>query len=121
MNLLQFQSESKMQLLEYRAQDRIIQSVAFEDAWKGASAEKRKMIEQLISYPGSEYLKKWIKDVSPEGFGALTVKQLRTLASYYRIPKYSRMPKEKLIKELDNAATKTTQRDATTAKNSGGS
>ncbi len=109
MNLLQFQSASKMQLLECRAQDRIVQSSAFKEAWKSAPAEKRRQIEDLISHPDSEYLKKWIKDVSSEGYGALTVKQLRTLASYYRIPRYSRLSKEKLIKELDNAAKKTTQ------------
>ena len=109
MNLLQFQSESKMQLLEYRAQDRIIQSAAFKEAWKEAPVEKRKQIEHLINYPDAEHLKKWIKAVSIDGFHALTVKQLRTLAAYYRISLYSRLPKEKLIKELENAAKKVTR------------
>ncbi len=114
MNLPQFQSASKMQLLEYRAQDRIIQSSTFEEAWKGAPQKRRKQIEYLIGHPDAEYLKKWIKDVSPEGFGALTVKQLRTLASFYCVPKYSRLAKEELVKELKNAAKKATRRNETT-------
>ncbi len=118
MNLPQFQSASKMQLLEIRAQDRIIQSAAFEEAWKGAPAEKRRQIESIIKHPDTEYLKKWIKDVSPDGFGVLTIKQLRTLASYYHISAYSRLSKEKLVEALKNAAKKTTRRDAAVALSS---
>lgn len=102
MTLFKLQEHSRRLVLEYRNQDRIIQSESFEEAWNSASREKRTEISCYLQHPNVDKVKKWIKDVSKHGYQSLTVKELRVLASYFRVSKYSRLHKEQLIKEIED-------------------
>lgn len=116
MKLLKLQSESRRLVLEYRNQDRIFQSEAFEEAWSKATSKQREEIILWLDKPNVNFVKQWIKDIMEIGYHKLTVKELRRLASYYHIPKYSRLLKNQLVEELKKYDAKETAKrhEATT-------
>lgn len=120
MKLLKLQSESRRLVLEYRNQDRIFQSEAFEEAWSKATSKQRDEITYRLLHPDIDFLKKWIKEIMELGYYKLTVKELRRLASYRSIPKYSRLLKDQLIKELEEHDSEETAKRYETASGTGG-
>lgn len=122
MKLLKLQNESRRLVLEYRNQDRIFQSEPFEEAWSKATSKQREEVTYRLLHPDINFIKQWIKEIMELGFNSLTVKELRRLASYYHIPRYSRLLKDQLIKELEkNDAKEIAKRHEATTVESGSS
>ncbi len=100
MKLLKLQSESRRLVLEYRNQDRIFQSEVFEEAWNKATSKQRECVTYRLLHIDVDFIKKWIKEIMELGYYKLTIKELRRLASYHGINKYSRLLKDQLVEEL---------------------
>jgi len=108
MKLLKLQSESRKLVLECRNQDRIFQSEVFEEAWNKSTSKQKDEVVGWLRSPNVNFIKQWVKEINESGFYKLTMKELRRLASYCRIPKYSRLLKDQLIKELEDHDPKKT-------------
>ncbi len=84
-------------VLNYRAQDRIFQSVAFKEAWKRTNEDERKYILNFFNDPNSYKLKRWVLKIMVGGLEQYPMGVLRQIASYSGVKNYSRMSKTQLL------------------------
>jgi len=96
----EIQTRHRRLFLDYRSQDRFIQSESFDEAWGCASDDDRKFILRIFNNPNPAVLKRWILKMLCEGFENYSYDELRKLASRHRIAKYSRMSREQLLEVL---------------------
>lgn len=87
-------------VLDFRSQDRFIQSESFAEAWACSSDADRKFILRIFDNPNSAELKRWILRMICEGLEKHSFAELRKMASQYKIKKYSRMSREQLLEIL---------------------
>lgn len=87
--------------LDFRSQDRLIQSEVFAEAWNRADEDKRKYVLNLLSKPDPYKLKRWILSIMVGGLDQYPIKILRQIASYNQIKNYSRMTKTQLLSILN--------------------
>lgn len=97
---IQIQIRHHRQTLDIRAQDRIVQTVLFSEAWTLATREQR--IELLEYVDQFKYIKvkNWISKIMIGTLDRCNMITLRRLARYHRIPNYSRLSKPRLLDEL---------------------
>lgn len=88
-------------LLNYRAQDRIVQSNDFSEAWARADEQQRTNILRVLSNPRSYEAKRWVATMIKEGLDQYPIKILRQIASYHKIMNYSRMSRACLLESLN--------------------
>lgn len=86
--------------LDYRGQDRIIQSELFKEAWNRADEKGRKYVINLFLNPNAYKLKKWVLKIVVGGLNQYPMGMLRQIASYNQIKNYSRMSKLQLLDAL---------------------
>lgn len=86
--------------LDYRNQERLMQSESFLEAWDCASDDDRKYILAIFRNPHPLRLKRWILKMLFEGLEQYPIKILRELASYHKIKNYSRINKDVLLAAL---------------------
>jgi len=96
----EIQTRHSRLLLDYRSQDRFIQSESFAEAWDCASDADRKFILKIFNNPNSVVLKRWILRLLHDGLEKHSYNELRKMASRYKIEKYSRMSREQLLEVL---------------------
>lgn len=87
-------------LLELRAQDRIVQSDLFVEAWNFANIKQRRACHRLLRRLEIIKLKIWISSTLSTDLSAQRIRTLRQLASNHRISGYCNMSKAKLLKIL---------------------
>lgn len=88
-------------LLNYRSQDRIVQSDDFLEAWSRADEIQRKYVLRILSNPKPYEAKRWVAKMIKEGLDQYPIKILRQIASYHKIMNYSRMSRTQLLEALD--------------------
>lgn len=86
--------------LRLRNQNRLIQSMAFLDAWDLFNDVDKDIILDLIEKIDPLMIKRWIRNILYDDFENHTTIELRQLASKNHIKNYSRMTKEELIYTL---------------------
>lgn len=86
--------------LDYRNQERLVQSESFAEAWDCANDDDRKYILTIFKNPHPLALKRWILKMLFEGLEQYPIKILRELASYHKIKNYSRINKDVLLAAL---------------------
>ena len=96
----EIQTRHSRLVLDYRSQNRFIQSESFAEAWDCASDDDRKFILRIFNNPNSAMLKRWILRMICEGLEKYSYDELRKMASQQRIEKYSRMSREQLLAVL---------------------
>ncbi len=87
-------------VLDYRNQERLMQSESFLEAWDCANDDDRKYILAIFRSPNPRILKRWILRMLFEGLEQYPIKILRELASYHKIKNYSRINKDVLLVAL---------------------
>lgn len=97
---VEIQTKHHRLLLDYRSQNRFIQSESFTEAWDCASDDERKFILRIFDHPNSVMLKHWILRMICDGLEKYSYDELRKIASQYKIEKYSRMTREQLLAVL---------------------
>ena len=100
------QSRHHCRTLDFRGQDRIIQSDTFLEAWNHADEDERKNLSRLFNDPSTMKLKYWILKILVGGLGQYPIKILRQLASFHHIKNYSRMTKNSLLHALSEKGVK---------------
>lgn len=93
----EIQSKHHRLVLDYRGQDRIIQSDLFIEAWNRTDEDGRKFILKTFPNPNPYELKKWILKTLIGGLDQYPTSILRQIASYNQIKNYSRMTKIQLL------------------------
>ncbi len=96
----EIQTRHRRLVLDYRSQDRLIQSESFAEAWDCASDDDRKYVLRIFNNPNSSVLKRWILRMLCDELEQYSYDELRQLASQHRIEKYSRMSREQLLEVL---------------------
>lgn len=96
----EIQTQHRRLFLDYRSQNRLIQSESFAEAWGCANDADRKFILRIFNNPNTLTLKHWILRMLCDGFEKYSYDELRQLASQHRIEKYSRMSREQLLEVL---------------------
>lgn len=87
-------------LLNYRKQDRLVQSIDFADAWDEANDEQRKVVLKLLKRGRHKAVRNWITTVFDGELWHHTIHELRAMARKYRIKNYSRLTKHNLIDSI---------------------
>ena len=95
-----FQTRHHFLALDYRNQERLVQSESFAEAWDCANDSDRKYILTIFRSPHPLALKRWILRMLFEGLEQYPIKILRELASYHKIKNYSRINKDVLLAAL---------------------
>lgn len=103
---IEIQSRHHCRTLDFRGQDRLIQSDIFLEAWDRASVEARKDLSRLFNDPGPMQLRAWILKILVGGLEQYPIKILRQLASFHQIKNYSRMTKNSLLHALKEKGVK---------------
>ena len=88
-------------LLNYRSQDRIIQSDDFCEAWNRADEIQRKCILKILNNPRPYEAKRWVATMIKEGLDQYPIKILRQIASYHEVKNYSRLSRAQLLEILE--------------------
>ncbi len=91
-------------LLEFRRQDYIIQTEAFEAAFESATIEQRVTIFCCMVIPNPDKLRHWVTKIMLGG--NVTMPVLKEIAKINQIPHYSRMSKFELLDALAIAGVK---------------
>lgn len=97
---VEIQNKHHRLVLDYRSQNRIIQSETFMEAWNHASEDERKFMLNCFNVPNACKLKSWILKIMVGGLEQYPIRVLRQIASYQRIKNYSRMTKANLLDAL---------------------
>ncbi len=97
----EIQSKHHRLVLNYRGQDRFIQSELFVEAWNHANEDERKFILNIFPNPNPYELKRWILKTIIGGLEQYPVNILRQLASYHRVMNYCRMTRAQLLEALE--------------------
>ena len=97
---LAFQIEIRRRTLDTRAINRLVQTEAFEKAWKAASHDERTKMASAINDVDLDFVRVWIRAVNRKTLIDLSIRDLRNLASRHHIKNYSRMQKEDLVSAL---------------------
>lgn len=105
------QSRHHCLMLDFRGQDRIIQSDSFVEAWNRANEEERRVISDVCNDPRSMKLKAWILKILVGGLEQFPINILRQLASFHCIKNYSRMTKTNLLIALKEKGVKDDSRN----------
>jgi len=100
------QSKHHCRTLDFRGQDRLMQSDIFLEAWDRANEDERKDMSKLFNDPKPMQLKYWILKILVGGLGQYPIKILRQLASFHQIKNYSRMTKNSLLQALNKKGVK---------------
>jgi len=100
------QSRHHCRTLDFRGQDRLMQSDTFLEAWGRADESERRDISKLFNDPSPMQLKSWILKVLVGGLGQFPIKILRQLASFHQIKNYSRMTRIRLLNDLNKKGVK---------------
>lgn len=112
---IEIQSKHHRLVLDYRAQDRMIQSDLFREAWNSVDEDERRFILNIFSNPNPYKLKRWVLKMTVKGLEQYPISTLRQIASYYKIINYSRMSRAQLINILTKKGvtdgSKNVQRD----------
>ncbi len=90
----------RKRFLKLRNQNRLVQSIAFLDAWDLAGPIEHSNITSMLCDVDPLKIKRWIRSVLYDDFEHYTTIELRQLASKNYIKNYSRMTKETLIHTL---------------------
>lgn len=89
-------------LLDFRNQDRIVQSDLFKGAWTKATTVQRSEAFAYIKTVQPIELKNWATKIIIKTLDRLSMRILRQLASFHHIKNYSRISKSKLIAILNS-------------------
>lgn len=87
--------------LSYRAQNRIIHSEAFAEAWDLFDKEDKACVYRLFKNPDPVMLKRLLLRKLFGGLSQYPVKILRQIASYHQIINYGLMGRDELLEALD--------------------
>jgi len=80
--------------LDFRRQNYIVRTEAFEEAWDTAAPEQRALMLPFFVSPDPDSLRRWV--VSIMLGGAVTMDVLKRIAKSKAVPHYSRMTKFEL-------------------------
>lgn len=97
----QIQIRHHRQTLNTRAQDRIVQSDFFFEAWTLATGKQREKVLEYMDKLDHLKVKNWILRIMIGTLDRCNVKVLRSLAQYHQIKNYSRLSKTKLLDALN--------------------
>ncbi len=86
--------------LNFRAQDRIVHSESFSEAWKLADEQDKIFLLTMLRKPDPVKMKKLILRILVGGLDQYTIMVLREMARYNNVLNYSRMSKVQLIQHL---------------------
>lgn len=100
------QSRHHCLTLDFRNQDRLMQSDTFLEAWNRADENERKKISLHFNKPRPIQLKHWILKILVGGLEQFPIKILRQLASFHQIKNYSRMTRTRLLHALNKKGVK---------------
>jgi len=92
------QSKHRRTYLDFRRQNYIISTEAFEDAYDSGTKEQKILLESFLTAPNPDLLRSTIIDIMLGG--TLTMPTLKKIAQKYQILNYSRMTKFELEDEL---------------------
>lgn len=98
---IRIQVQHHRRTLDTRAQDRIIQSDLFAEAWMFASIKQREKAIEFIEQIKYLEVKNWVLEIMIGTLDRCTIKVLRDLARYHQVPNYSRLSKAKLVDTLN--------------------
>lgn len=98
---VQIQIRHHRQTLDVRAQDRIIQTDLFSEAWTLATSKQREELLEYLDELNYLEVKNWISKIMIGTLDRCSMKILRELARYHRIPNYSRLTKVRLLDTLN--------------------
>lgn len=90
----EIQSKHHRILLDFRRQDYIIQTEAFEEAWDSANLKQKAEILHFLFTPTPDILRHWVTKIMLGG--GITMEVLKRIARLHQIPNYSRMTKFEL-------------------------
>lgn len=94
------QVEIRRRTLDLRAIDRLIQNPEFPSLWNGASVEDRRKLLHSVNRNELEFVRQWFEEEQVIGLDDLSRRELVDLARFHRVKNYSRMTKERLLREL---------------------
>ena len=97
---VKFQVEMRRRTLNQRAIHRLVQTQAFHDAWRVATAVEIKALRAAVDGFDVPFLRKWIDDLNRNSLLDYSIRELRGLGSRYGVTNYSRMQKDELVNAL---------------------
>ena len=97
---IDIQIKHREKVLELRRLDRLIQSDEFSYIWCRVTQKEKDTASFFIWLGEYNHFKKWMQTQLDLGYKLYSVKDLRTLASKYHVPYYSRKAREELIEAL---------------------
>jgi hypothetical protein len=102
MNLTTLQVDVHNLILDARRLERVINSPEFEALYSTLSVEDKAHVARLVKEKLTNQLIKFTQTKIQQEIGEQSLRNLRLLASRYRITGYSTMLKETLIREILN-------------------
>lgn len=100
-NVTQIQIRHHRQTLDCRAQDRVVQSSVFAEAWTFATHKQREEVLEYLDILGYRQVKNWALKIMIGTLDRCSMITLRKLARYHQIVNYSRLSKTELINKLN--------------------
>lgn len=100
MSISEIRAKAHNDVLDARKFQRLVLSDQFERAYKLATSKQLTHLSIILMSSNSSNLKAWIKAVLCNDLNVVTWATLREIASAAQIPYYSRLPRRKLIVEL---------------------
>ena len=100
--------ESRDRANHARAVYRVVAGEAFEDAYLAAGDDA---VAAMVASGDKDGLERWLHArTAGDGFGALTLRELRGVGQKLGVPSYNHLPKASLLSEIVNASQRVHQK-----------